>query len=112
MLDDYGFGKLPGDLYRRWPKGEDGEIVPPKFLTHCLSTDLEDTMLVNMLEAYGIPALRIHPGDGAFGKVVLGMSGTGSSIYVPETLWEDARALMIPPEGEAGGGDEESRRVQ
>lgn len=92
-MKDFGFGALPGELLKRWPKGEDGQIVPPKYLTHCLSTDMEDIILLNMLEAYGIPALRLHPGDGAFGKVMLGLSGTGSSIYVPETLYEDAKLL-------------------
>ena len=94
MSDAYGFGKLPGRLYEAWPKTETGEPVPPKFLTHCLSVGMEDAMLVNMLEAYGIPALIEYPGDGAFGKVVLGMSGTGSRIYVPETLYNDAKELM------------------
>ena len=94
MSETFGFGKLPGDLYARWPKQDDGEPVPPKFLTHCLSTDMADAMLVNMLEAYGIPALRLYPGDGALGKLILGMSGTGSSIFVPENLYGDAKQLM------------------
>ena len=94
MANDYGFGKLPGHLYESWPRTESGEPVPPKFLTHCLSTDLSDRLLANMLEAYGIPALIQYPGDGAFGKVVLGLSGTGTSIYVPETLYNDAKELM------------------
>ena len=93
-MDGFGFGKLPGELYRRWPKLDNGEPVSPKFLSHCLSTDMADVMLVNMLEAYGIPALVVHPGDGSFGRVVLGMSGTGSSIFVPETLYNDAKELM------------------
>ena len=90
----FGFGKLPGELYARWPKDAAGEPVPPKYLTHCSSTDLEDTMLVNLLEAYDIPVLRVCPGDGAFGRVVLGISGTGNSIFVPETRYEDAKELM------------------
>ena len=89
------FGKhLPGELYKQWPRDAQGEIIPPKFLTHCTSRDIEDVMLVNYLQAYGIPAAVLHPGDGAFGKVVLGISGTGSSIYVPETMYEEAKELM------------------
>ena len=89
------FGKhLPGELYKQWPRDEQGEIIPPKFLTHCTSRDVEDVMLVNFLQSYGIPAAVLHPGDGAFGKVVLGISGTGSSIYVPETMYEEAKELM------------------
>ena len=89
------FGKhLPGELYKQWPRDAQGEIIPPKFLTHCTSRDIEDVMLVNYLQSYGIPAAVLHPGDGAFGKVVLGISGTGSSIYVPETMYEEAKELM------------------
>ena len=90
----FGRGKKPGDLYENWPKQENGEPVLPKFLTHRLSVDLADVVLVNMLESYGIPALILHPGDGDFGKVILGMSGTGSGIYVPETMYEEAKSLM------------------
>ena len=68
--------------------------MPPKFLAHCTSRDIEDVMLVNFLQSYGIPAAVIHPGDGSFGKVVLGISGTGSSIYVPETMYDQAKELM------------------
>lgn len=94
MAEAFGRSDLPGALYKKWPKDAEGELVSPKFLTHCLSVDMADVLLTNMLDAYGIPALILHPGDGAFGKVVLGMSGTGSSIFVPETLYEEAKALM------------------
>ena len=93
MFGEFG-RSLPGELYRQWPRDPGGEIVPPKFLTHCTSRDASDAMLVNFLKSYGIPAVVIHPGDGAFGKVVLGMSGTGSSIYVPETMYDEAKELM------------------
>ena len=94
MLENYGFAPLPGKLFEAWPKDEKGAPVPPRFLIHCSSLDMEYVMLVNMLQAYGIPALVQHPGDGDFGKVMLGMSGTGSVIYVPETLYDDAKVLM------------------
>lgn len=94
MAEKFGRGDLPGRLTEKWPKDENGTPDAPKFLTHCLSVDMADTILINMLDAYGIPAMVLHPGDGDFGKVLLGMSGTGSSIFVPETLYEDARALL------------------
>ena len=104
MANVFDLGNLPGALLRRWPKEADGTPVPPKFLTHRPSTDLSDTMLVNMLEAYGIPALLEHPGDGALGRVVLGISGTGSRIYVPETMYQDAIELMEENEDELQSG--------
>ena len=94
MIGKFGRGRMPGELYKNWPKDENGEPVAPKFLVHRLSVDMADVVLVSMLESYGIPAMILHPGDGDFGKVVLGMSGTGSSIFVPETLYEDAKGLM------------------
>ncbi len=91
-----------GELLRTWPRDENGEPVTPAFLTQCAGLDLEDQLLVNMLQAYGIPCLTRYPGNGGFGKVVLGMSGFGVEIYVPETLLDDARALC-----EEGAPDEE-----
>lgn len=82
--------KLTGELLKRWPKDDKGEPVEPVFLTHCLSLDMSDEMLVNLLEAYGIPCLRLYPNDGDFGRIMLGMSGTGVDIYVPSTMYEDA----------------------
>ena len=93
MFADFG-KNIPGKLYDQWPRTPEGEPVPPKFLTHCSSRDVEDELLVNFLKSYGIPAIILHPGDGDFGKLVLGTSGTGSSIYVPETMYEQAKELM------------------
>ena len=85
---------LPGDLLKRWPRDADGELVPPALLTKCTGVDMDDVLLVNMLEAYGIPCLKNYPGDGQFGKIMLGMSGYGVEILVPETLLADAQALQ------------------
>lgn len=82
-----------GNLPERWPKTEDGELVAPAFLAHCDCNDYGDEIRINMLESYGIPCIKLYPGDGAFGHVVLGMSGNGTDIYVPETMLEDASAL-------------------
>lgn len=82
--------KLTGELYERWPKDEHGEPVEPVFLTHCMSLDMGDEMLVNLLEAYGIPCVRQYPNDGDFGRLMLGMSGPGVDIYVPRSMYEDA----------------------
>ena len=91
---EFGWSSLPGELLDKWPAQADGEPVTPVYLTHCKSTDMEDELLANMLMAYGIPSLRVYPGYGAFGKIILGISGTGTYILVPETLIEDAKALM------------------
>ena len=89
---EWGRAQL-GGLYDRWPKRENGEPEPPRLLCTCSCVDLSDQLLVNMLETYGIPCLSVDAGDGSFGRVLLGMSGQGVEIYVPENLYDDAVAL-------------------
>lgn len=87
-------GSLYGkSLSDRWPQASDGSPVQPAFLQHCTEQDMEADMLVNLLEAYGIPCIKVYPDDGKFGKLVLGMSGTGVDLFVPETLLDDAKNI-------------------
>ena len=83
-----------GKTFDAWPRDERGEIVEPAFLTHCGPMDLEAEMVQSMLESYGIPSLRRLPGDGAFGQLILGMSGNGIDIYVPCTQLTEAQELL------------------
>ncbi|MBO5496776.1 MAG: hypothetical protein J5967_05170 [Oscillospiraceae bacterium] len=94
MNDKNWSRSLPGGLLERWPKDATGEPEEPVLLTTAINLNLFDEMTVNMLEAYGIPCLKRYPGDGSFGKVVLGMSGQGTEIYVPKSMLEDAQALV------------------
>lgn len=89
---EWGRAELNG-LLERWPKDEDGQPEKARLLCRASCVDMSDRLLVNMLEAYGIPCLSVDPGDGGFGRVVLGMSGPGVDIYVPENLYDDAVAL-------------------
>ena len=100
----WGSSKKPGDLLENWPRDERGEYIPPTFLIHCSSLDMDDELLVNMLSAYGVPCLRQYPNDGDFGRLILGMAGSGVDIFVPVTMLEDARALL---EGEPEENDED-----
>ncbi len=79
---------------QNWPKNEDGTPEIAALLTFCVSTNMEDALLINKLEAYGIPALKRYPDNGTLGQVVLGMSGTGVNVYVPASMLEDAKALL------------------
>ena len=104
MEKEFDWGRtIRGELYERWPKAADGTPEEPEWLCNCRSNDLGDELKINMLEAYGIPCLRIYPGDGSFGRLILGMSGQGTDIFVPKSLLEDAVALCS---GE-GENDEE-----
>lgn len=82
-----------GQFYKEWPK-KDGTPEEPAFLKHCTSVDMEDEMLISMLSAYGIPAVKLYPSNGSFGKVVLGMSAEGTDIFVPISMLDDATSLM------------------
>ena len=90
----------------RWPKDEEGRAEESAFLCTCKNTDMSDELTVNMLEAYGIPCLRDYPGDGAFGRVIMGASGTGVDIYVPKSMLEVAQKLIEGVE-EGAENDEE-----
>lgn len=94
MEFEVSWGKsVPGEFYERWPKDENGQPEEPVLLATLANNDMFDEMTVNMLEAFGIPCLKVYPGYGSFGKVILGMSGEGTEIYVPKSLHGDALAL-------------------
>ena len=84
---------MPGELFERWPKDDNGEPEEPALLTTAVNLNFVDEMTISMLEAYGIPCLRRYPGNGSFSKLILGVSGQGTEIYVPKSLLADAAAL-------------------
>jgi len=90
---DWNFGKQK-DTSPPWPNTAEGQPVPPVFLTHLRAADLEGEIVINLLTSADIPVVMQYPNDGTFGRVVLGFSGTGIDLYVPETLLEDAKAMM------------------
>ena len=93
-MDDKNWSRsLPGGLLERWPKDASGEPEEPVLLTTAINLNMVDELTVNMLEACGIPCLRVYPGDGSFGKIIFGMSGQGTDIYVPKSMADDAAAL-------------------
>ena len=78
-------------ISERWPKQENGDLVPPVLFQHIQGSELDVEMTVNLLEAFGIPALRKASCDGTLGEVLLGASGFGVDIFVPENMLEDAQ---------------------
>ncbi len=96
------WGKESHDLAERWPKSADGTPERAVFLTDTFEADAQADLLVNMLRSYDIPVMKKYEKDGTLGKVVLGFSGYGASLYVPESMLEDAQALIQP----ADAGDE------
>lgn len=90
------WGKAEHDLSERWPKSADGTPEEPALLTVAMDTNAEADMLCSMLRAYDIPVLRRYEGDGAFGKVLLGTPSSGTALYVPSSMLEDAKNLIRP----------------
>ena len=90
----WGKSKLPGEVMKAWPLDEEGEPVRPVFLTHCSCTDMEDVLTAGLLEAYNIPVIQSNPNNGRLGKLIIGISGTGADIFVPETMKEEALSLI------------------
>jgi hypothetical protein len=95
--------KPPFDDDKYWPQDEEGEPVRPAFLEHLSESQIESDIVVNMLRAYNIPVFRAYSNNGDFGRIILGFSGTGVDIYVPETMLKEAQNLLsadIEPETE------------
>ncbi len=92
-MSNWGLHK-PGEDYDAWPKTAGDKPEEPAFLVHCSPLDMEADMVRSMLKAFGIPSVLRYPGDGAFGKVMLGLSGSGADIYVPASMLADAKELL------------------
>lgn len=91
-LKDWGFSNKSSAP--PWPKKEDGQPVSPEYLTNLNATEMEGQIVISLLESNGIPVVIQRPNNGDFGQIILGFSGTGIDIYVPETMLEDAQALI------------------
>ena len=95
--------KKPFGLSENWPKTEDGEAVPPEYIEYFTGSQAEVDLAVNLLRAYGIPVFCAFPNNGSFGKVIMGASGTGTVLYVPQTMAEEARDILqaqaVPEDG-------------
>ena len=78
-----------------WPLDAEGKPVKPLHLETILSANqINYDLHTNLLHANGIPTLRSFPRDGSLGQIILGFSGAGLDIYVPETMLEAARKVL------------------
>lgn len=94
------WGKEQHDAADRWPKTEDGSPEEAAFLTSAVEADSQADLLLQMLRSYDIPVIKKYDKDGTLGKVVLGFSGYGVSLYVPASMLEDAQNLLKPVDEE------------
>ena len=80
-------------ISERWPRDEKGQPINPVFFKHVAGSELDVEIAANLLEAYGIPVLKNPTCDGLLGQVIIGFSGAGVDLMVPETMLEDARNI-------------------
>ncbi len=84
-------------LEAMWPTDEDGLQEKAVFLATIPDINNEADFAINMLMAYGIPAFKQYNNEGALGKLIIGTSAYGASLYVPESMAVDAKALLETP---------------
>lgn len=90
MPQDWGFEKRA----RNWPLDESGQQEKAVLLTHTLDSGSDTSMVLSLLEAYGIPCFPYYAKEGAVGKVISGFSGFGVDLYVPESRLEEAKGIL------------------
>jgi len=83
-----------GETLAQWPKDADGTPEAPAFLCHSRGDHMADTIVENMLRSFGIPTLRLNSDNGDLGEIYSGISFTGADLYVPASMYADAKALF------------------
>lgn len=79
-----------------WPLDDNGDPVRPAFLETVMGTQIDYELRLSLLQSFAIPTLREYPQTGSLGKVILGFSGMGMDIYVPENMLDFAREIVKP----------------
>lgn len=77
-----------------WPEDENGERVKAVLLKETLDSPADADMMISLLAAYGIPCFKYYEKEGGAGKVINGFSGYGASLYVPQTMLEEANNIL------------------
>ncbi len=77
-----------------WPADADGKPEKAQILCSLPDTDSSASVLCSFLFACDIPCRQTYGKDGGAGKVVLGFSGYGVDVLVPESRLEEAKALL------------------
>jgi len=84
-----------------WPLDANGDRIKAALLTNIGGTQVDYEMALSVLRGFNIPYACDFPGAGPFVKILMGFSGAGMDIYVPETMLEDARNVLF------GGNEDE-----
>ena len=49
---------------------------------------------INMLQSFVIPTVQLNSGDGDLGEIYSGISFTGADLFVPQSMYAEAKALL------------------
>ena len=71
----------------------------------------ELSVLRSILEGAEIPYLLKERGAGSASKVIIGFSICGTDVFVPESVYEEASALIAPQDGEEATPEEEKEEL-
>ena len=77
-----------------WPIDAQGEKEKAVLLTSRFDSTADADMLISLLAAYRIPCFKYFDYEGGAGKVINGFSGYGASLYVPQTMLEEAKNIL------------------
>ena len=92
-MKNWVFGRHKDDS-PAWPVDENGVPAAPAVAAVMPDSQMMAESAAAMLHACGIPARLELPGDGTLGRIVLGASGFGVALVVPEDRLEEAKALL------------------
>ena len=110
------WGKTENDLLQRWPKSADGTPEEPALLTVAMDTNAETDIPcsggLSMLAAQAAASAALFLGEamdiskisqveGVLRRqtenlILIGMPGSGTWLYVPSSMLEDAKNLIRP----------------
>ena len=91
-MDNWNFTGKP-DI-PAWPQDAQGQEEKAVLLMQTFDSPADTDMVISLLAAYGIPCFKYYEKEGGAGKVINGFSGYGASLYVPQTMLEDAQNIL------------------
>lgn len=77
-----------------WPYDDEGQLVKPALLMTVTGTQMDYEMMISLLQSFGVPTIRDYPNAINNAKILLGFSGAGMDVYVPENMLELAKELL------------------
>lgn len=91
------WGKSEHSVLDKWPLDEYGEPELAVPVASVSDMNGEAEMKISLLNAYGIPVSQRYNNAGDIGKVINGFSAYGMTLFVPESMGDDAKALLEAP---------------